>query len=129
MYFKFRYFTDGCCDYTITLKNHQLSMKSYFVPSFKRTIDAQKATQFWDQVKAIQLETWKDSYNNSNLCDGVQWGVKVRTDFLIKKIEGSNDYPDGVFFVEETPIFNQLIDAVAFLLDDKNFLKDVEEEE
>ena len=129
MYFQFIYFAYGCCDYTITLQNNQLSLESFYAPSFERTIDAQKVAQFWGQLKTIQLETWKDEYIDLNICDGEQWSVKVKTDFLIKNIEGSNDYPDGDFFVEETPIFDQLLDVVAFLLDDKDFFKNFEEEE
>lgn len=123
MYFLFihsSYFDDH---YEITLEENQLSLQSRFHMTVfdKRVVSPETLQLFWEKIKSIHLETWNNEYFDMNVLDGLQWKVEVKSDFLTKKIEGSNAFPDGGIELEKTPIFDELLKAVEFLLGEEDF--------
>lgn len=81
-----------------------------------------KIDSFWEMIKLIRLDFWKENYSSCVL-DGLQWGVKIDTEFIQKEISGVNEYPDGSCELRMTPIFDKLIDAVEFLIGDPGFYR------
>ena len=123
MYFQFihsSYFDD---DYEITLEQNQLSLQSRFQLPDKRIVNPETLELFWDKIKSIHLETWRDEYIDMNVLDGLQWEVQVKSDFLTKKIEGSNAFPDGSIGLGDTPIFDELVKTVEFLIGEEDYFK------
>jgi hypothetical protein len=55
-----------------------------------------------DKIETFILESsrngftyWKNSYDNQNICDGLQWGVTVFfSDGTQKQVDGSNAFPE-----------------------------------
>ncbi|MFD1314243.1 hypothetical protein [Namhaeicola litoreus] len=109
-----------CSHSEITLRDNKLSRKDRF-DKVKSIVTPETLKLFWEKIKALHIDTWDSEYIDDAIFDGTQWELKVKSDFLIKKIVGSNAFPDGGIELDETPIFDELIKAVEFLIGEEDF--------
>ena len=51
--------------------------------------------EFWDEVDALKVWSWKKDYNNDDVLDGTQWELTIKREGRRKRrIFGSNAYPE-----------------------------------
>jgi len=123
--FKFTYSSFPTFFTEVELKGNQLSFKEvYGSDADTIVLSDQKVEEFWDKIKKMRLEYWKENYF-SCVIDGLQWDVDIKSDFLTKEISGSNEFPDGSCNLKNTPIFDRLISAIEFLIDRNGFFKNL----
>lgn len=58
-----------------------------------KTIRTVTAKKFTEQLKVIDLLSWKSKYIMPGVCDGTQWSVEIGTDVRTIKKYGDNMYP------------------------------------
>ena len=104
--------------------NELLFKETYSSNANVLVLSDQRVEEFWNKIKKIRLEYWKQNYF-SCVIDGLQWNVKIETDFLVKEISGSNEFPDGSCNLKSTPIFDRLTSAIEFLIDKNGFFKEL----
>ena len=76
------------------------------VPSSSRLADFSKS------LDDLNVWEWKKYYSNSNIMDGVQWSLAIRTDSKDLDSGGSNDFPENIYrFIQS---INQLINMDYF---------------
>lgn len=50
---------------------------------------------FLEELAALDIQLWKDEYNNNDILDGTQWSLEIQFSGREKiKKWGSNEYPD-----------------------------------
>jgi len=109
----------------VDLKGDKLIVKKeYSGNGTEKTISSEKLSEFWNMIKMMRLEYWKDNYY-SCVIDGLQWNVNIETDFLVKEISGANEFPDGSCNLKNTPIFDKLIAAIEYLIEEQGFFKNL----
>ena len=58
----------------------------------------QELNHFISKISTIPWLTWKSSYQNSEILDGIQWSFSIETENFRFKTSGSNDYPPSEQF-------------------------------
>ncbi|MCK5780948.1 MAG: hypothetical protein KAH10_00015 [Flavobacteriales bacterium] len=125
MEFKFTYSSFPTFFAEVELKGNQLMFKEVYGSNAELVIlSDQKIEEFWDRIKKIRLEYWKENYF-SCVIDGLQWDLNIKSNFLTKEISGSNEFPDGSCNLKNTPIFDKLISAIEFLIDRDKFFENL----
>jgi hypothetical protein len=104
--------------------NKLLFKKKYGEQGEVKIISLEKLSEFWTMISMMRLEYWKENYNSCVL-DGLQWSVKIDSDFLKKEVLGSNEFPDGSCTLKNTPIFDKLIAAVEYLIEEQHYFKNL----
>ena len=67
---------------------------------------------FSQSLDELNVWEWKKYYSNSNIMDGVQWSLTIRTDSKELDSGGSNDFPENIYrFIQS---INQLINMDYF---------------
>ena len=67
---------------------------------------------FSKSLDELNVWEWKKYYSNSNIMDGVQWSLTIRTDSKELDSGGSNDFPENIYrFIQS---INQLINMDYF---------------
>lgn len=121
MDFKFTYSSYPTFFTEVVLKGNKLKFKDEFGSDGEFiVISEERVIEFWDRIKKMRLEYWKENYFSCVL-DGLQWDLDINSDFITKVISGSNEFPDGSCNLKNTPIFDRLISAIEFLIDRKDF--------
>ena len=125
MEFKFTYSSFPTFFTEVILIGNQLRLKEVYGSDAEIVVlPDQRVEEFWARIKKMRLEYWKENYF-SCVIDGLQWDVDIKSDFLTKEISGSNEFPDGSCNLKNTPIFDRLISAIEFLIDRKEFFKNL----
>lgn len=61
-----------------------------------KTLKPTEVYQLLELTDDLKVRDWKNEYNNNSILDGEQWLMKIKfADGVIKKIKGSNAYPDN----------------------------------
>lgn len=68
--------------------------------------------QWVDFLESLKRFKWDGEYFGSDICDGVQWEVKIVSDIVTLRAEGSNNFPDD---------FDAFLDAVRRFAGDRVF--------
>lgn len=109
----------------VDLKDNQLTFKKKYGEEVEaKTISEEKLSGFWSMIKMMRLEYWKDNYYSCVL-DGLQWNVSIDTDFLKKEISGANEFPDGSCNLKNTPVFDKLISAIEYLVEEQKYFRNL----
>lgn len=58
-------------------------------------IDSNKWQEFWEEIDKQGVWNWEDSYSDNTILDGTQWELRLEKEDKIKKIYGSNEYPEN----------------------------------
>ena len=67
---------------------------------------------FSKSLDELNVWEWKKYYSNSNIMDGVQWSLSIRTSSKEANSGGSNDFPANIYrFIQS---INQLINMDYF---------------
>jgi hypothetical protein len=60
----------------------------------EKLLNSSSAENFINQLKKTNLLNWKSKYVESNVNDGTQWEIEIRTDKSIFKKYGHNKFPE-----------------------------------
>lgn len=86
----------GYYEVEINLKSRELTWKHYgggYEDSYRKTIRSRTADKFLEELKTIDLMSWKSKYIDNEILDGNQWSIEiVRKERNLKKY-GNNDFP------------------------------------
>lgn len=116
-------------DYSLTYDGRRLvyTADEHRGPPTEKLIIA--TSQDWDafrsEIDAIRIWNWQQAYDNSDICDGVQWEVRMQWGNRKCGIDGSNSYPneDGTpsQATEPTETFSRFLRAVSRLAGGRAF--------
>jgi hypothetical protein len=80
---------------------------------------------FWQEMDAVGLWTWRPSYNAPDIMDGTQWEVEIEWGTRAVSSSGSNRYPayeeESVEAGGQTQRFERFAQAIRELLGDRPF--------
>ena len=101
--FKLNFFIGGFSGDNIKIKSNgnELEVEMSDNPSpnsinfYSYLIDNNQWQEFWDEIDKQGIWNWKKSYSDNTILDGTQWELHLEKDGKIKKIWGSNDYPEN----------------------------------
>jgi hypothetical protein len=101
----------------LVFKNQEISLPAPDAFSYQEFPDIIVPTgsglaDFSQSLDELNVWEWKKYYSNSNIMDGVQWSLTIRTDSKELDSGGSNDFPENIYrFIQS---INQLINMDYF---------------
>ena len=101
----------------LVFKNDEISLPASDAFSYQEFPDiivpsASELAVFSKSLDELKVWEWKKYYSTSNIMDGVQWGLTIRTDSKEFDSGGSNDFPSNIYrFIQS---INQLINMDYF---------------
>ena len=96
----------------LVFKNDEISLPAPNAFSYQEFPDiivpsSSGLADFSKSLDELNVWEWKKYYSNSNIMDGVQWSLTIRTDSKELDSGGSNDFPENIYrFIQS---INQLI--------------------
>ncbi len=103
----------------LVFKNDEISLPASDAFSYQEFPDiivpsTSDLAVFSKSLDELKVWEWKKYYSNSNIMDGVQWGLTIQTDSKELDSGGSNDFPANIYrFIQS---INQLINMDYFLM-------------
>ena len=107
----------------LVLKNDEISLPApdaFSYQEFPNIIipSNSELVQFSKSLDELNVWEWKKYYSNSNIMDGVQWSLNIRSVSQELDTGGSNDFPLNIYrFIQS---INQLINMDYFFDGYKN---------
>ena len=101
----------------LVFKNDEISLPAPDAFSYQEFPDiivpsSSELADFSKSLDELNAWEWKKYYSNSNIMDGVQWSLFIRTDSKELDSGGSNDFPENIYrFIQS---INQLINMDYF---------------
>ena len=101
----------------LVFKNDEISLPAPDAFSYQEFPDvivpsSSGLAEFSRSLDELNVWEWKKYYSNSNIMDGVQWSLTIRTDSKELDSGGSNDFPENIYrFIQS---INQLINMDYF---------------
>ena len=101
----------------LVFKNQEISLPapdSFSYQEFPGIIvpSGSELVEFSKSLNELNVWEWKKYYSNSNIMDGVQWSLSIRTSSKEANSGGSNDFPANIYrFIQS---INQLINMDYF---------------
>ena len=101
----------------LVFKNDEISLPAPDAFSYQEFPDiivpsSSGLADFSKSLDELNVWEWKKYYSNSNIMDGVQWSLAIRTDSKDLDSGGSNDFPENIYrFIQS---INQLINMDYF---------------
>ena len=101
----------------LVFKNQEISLPapdSFSYQEFPGIIvpSGSELVEFSKSLDELNVWEWKKYYSNSNIMDGVQWSLSIRTSSKEANSGGSNDFPANIYrFIQS---INQLINMDYF---------------
>ena len=101
----------------LVFKNQEISLPAPDAFSYQEfpgiiVPSGSELVEFSKSLDELSVWEWKKYYSNSNIMDGVQWSLTIRTDSKELDSGGSNDFPKNIYrFIQS---INQLINMDYF---------------
>jgi len=101
----------------LVFKNDEISLPAPDAFSYQEFPDviipsSSGLAEFSRSLDELNVWEWKKYYSNSNIMDGVQWSLSIRSSSKEANSGGSNDFPANIYrFIQS---INQLINMDYF---------------